>query len=189
MRSLCMCALVLISLNTYAQSDTPLNVITQPPVEPKDSTVTISDLGWMDKNKMDKEVQGINELAQAKLGASLHKDLNDLQVLQRMIDNDLIKQDDYQTQQAMGVVMGNVFLADFPQTLEWKVYRDKLGRSRALCAKGTQQCMFPITMLSRRMEVGSKPNVKKIYNDTVDMMKDYLPQIPYGGGIMHRLQP
>lgn len=150
--------------------------------------VSIEDIGWIDKNKIEQEVSRINELAQSKLGSSLRSDLSDLDTLQRIIDKGLIKQNDYANQQAMGVVMARVFLADFPQTLEWKVYRDSAGRSRALCAKGTQECLFPVTMLSRRMEVGSTPNVRKIYQDAIDMMAEYLPKIPYSEGeILYRL--
>jgi hypothetical protein len=187
MRLTLACVFLLACVNSYAQSNSPLNITTKIPVEAKDPTVTIADLDWMDKNKMDKEITLVNELAQSKLGTALRKDLSDLQTLQRIIDSGLVDQDDFKTQQAMGVVMGNVLQADFPQTLEWKVYRDKVGRSRALCAKGTQECMFPVTMLSRRMEVGSKPDVRKIYADAISYMAEYLPQVPYGGGIMYRL--
>ena len=187
MRFILACIFLSATLATQAQVDSPLNITTQAPIEQKDPTLTITDIDWMDKNKMEKEIALISELVQSKLGASLRKDLSDLNTLQRIIDMNLVERDDFKTQQAMGVVMGNVFLADFPHTLEWKIYRDKEGRSRALCVKGTQECMFPITMLSRRMEVGSKPDVRKIYNDTIARMANYLPQMPYGGGVMYRL--
>ena len=135
------------------QAETPLNVISQSAPKPQvDNKVAIEDLGWMDHNKMDKQLSKVNDLTQTKLGAPLRKNYSDLDTLQRLVDKGLVDQKDTDTQQAMGVAMGNVFLADFPHTLEWKVYRDNLGRSRALCVKGTQQCMFPVTMLSRRME-------------------------------------
>lgn len=187
MRFILACIFLSTTCATQAQVNSPLNITTQAPIEQKDPTLTITDIDWMDKNKMDKEIALVSELAQTKLGMSLRKDLSDLRTLQRIIDMELVTRDDFKTQQAMGVVMGNVFLADFPHTLEWKIYRDKEGRSRALCVKGTQECMFPVTMLSRRMEVGTKPDVQKIYNDAIAMMANYLPQMPYGGGIMYRL--
>ncbi|ACE83495.1 DUF3806 domain-containing protein [Cellvibrio japonicus] len=184
--ALLIAVLSLTTLNSVAQTTFGGNTNTT--FEKKDPAVTIEDIGWMDKNKISQEVAKINELAQLKLGTSLRTDMSDLDTLQRIIDRDLVKREDYATQQAMGVALGQVFLADFPQTLEWKVYRDNVGRSRALCAKGTQQCFFPVTMLSRRMEVGSKPDVKKIYVDAIDLMKEYLPKIPYTDGeVLHRL--
>lgn len=151
--------------------------------------VTISELSWMDKNKSEKEIQTINELAESKLGVKIQRNLSDITTLQRLIDQKLVKADNIEAQQAMGVILGNVMQADFPSTLEWKVYEDAIGRSRALCVKNTQECLFPVTMLSRRMAVGTTPNVQKIYDDSIDMMKAFLPQLPYGGGTMHKLHP
>lgn len=47
---------------------------------------------------------------------------------------------------------------------------------------------LPVTMLSRRMEVGSAPDVRKIYQDAIEMMAEYLPKVPYSEGeILYRL--
>lgn len=179
----------LLNFTGIALAQTPLNVVSKAPIENHkvDESLEITDLGWMDHNKMSKQVEKINELAQTKLGTPLRKDLSDLATLQRIIEKDLVDIKDFDTQQAMGVVLGNVMLADFPQSLEWKIYRDNLGRSRALCIKGTQECLFPVTMLSRRMEVGLKPDVKKVYDDALDMVAELLPQMPFGGGLLHHL--
>ncbi len=188
-RRLSFAPLALLILAGVAQADTPLNVIGQDTAKPKiENKVAIEDMGWMDRNKMDKQLSKINDLTQTKLGSPLRKNYSDLDTLQRLVDKSLVDPKDADTQQAMGIAMGEVFLADFPHTLEWKIYRDNLGRSRALCAKGTQQCLFPVTMLSRRMEVGSKPNVRKIYNDAVNMMAEFLPKMPYGGEVLHALK-
>lgn len=176
------------SAGLNAAQYTPLNVVSEKnkaPVENKE--VIIKDLGWMDYNKMDQEITAVNELAQTKIGSTIHRDLSDLQLLQRLVDGNWIARDDYETQQAMGVVLGNIMLADFPTTLEWKVYEDKLGRSRAVCARKTSECLFPVTMLSRRMEIGSRPDVKKIYDDAILLLEKHLPKLPYDGGIMYRL--
>ena len=149
--------------------------------------VTITELSWMDNNKMGQEITALNELTEAKIGAPIRGDLSDLDTLQRLIDRNIVEQDDYKIQQAMGLVLGNLILADFPSTFEWKIYEDELGRSRALCAKGTSDCLFPITMFSRRIEVGIKPDVKKIHSDAIAHMKKHLPKLPYDGGIMYKL--
>ncbi|WP_235425643.1 DUF3806 domain-containing protein [Cellvibrio mixtus] len=147
----------------------------------------IEELDWIDKKHMDEAEQKINALFQAKLGTGIRHDLTDLNSLQRIFDSKLVKTDDYKTLQAMGIVLGNVMQADFPNALEWKVYSDDLGRSRALCVKNTANCLFPVTMLERRVEAGIHPDVKKIYSDAILSMEKHLPQLPYGGGIMYRL--
>ncbi len=169
-------------------AQTPMNVVNKqaPTIETK-KEIQIKELGWMDKNRMDQETTKINELTQTKLGTPLRRDLSDLSTLQRIVDKELVATDNFELQQAMGVVLGNVMLADFPNTLEWKIYEDELGRSRALCARKTNDCLFPVTMLSRRMEVGTKPNVRKIYDDALLRLEKHLPKLPYDGGIMYRL--
>lgn len=179
---------LLCSATLNAAEYSPLNVVSgnkKTPVETKD--VVIKELSWMDHNKMEQEITAVNELAQKRIGSVIHRDLTDLHLLQRLIDGNWVARDDYETQQAMGVVLGNIMLADFPTTLEWKVYEDKLGRSRAVCVRKTSECLFPVTMLSRRMEIGSKPDTKKIYDDAILLLEKHLPKLPYDGGIMYRL--
>ncbi len=149
--------------------------------------ITIEDLDWIDKKHMDEEAIRIDKFVQSKLGISIRRDVTDLNSLQRIFDNKLVEPSDYKMLQAMGIVLGNVMQADFPSALEWKVYSDELGRSRALCVRNTANCLFPVTMLERRVEAGIRPDVKKIYHDAILSMEKYLPQVPYGGGIMYRL--
>lgn len=150
-------------------------------------TVSVRDLGWIDENQMEQDVAKLNELTLTKVGTPIRRDLGDLDTLQKLLDQNLIPKDDYKTQQAMGIVLGNVMRADFPDTLVWKIYEDSIGRSRALCVNQTSHCLFPITMLSRRIELGSKPDVKKVYADAITLMEKHLPQMPYGGGVRYRL--
>ncbi len=170
---------------THAQ--TPMNVVSNPTPAPPKKEAVITDLSWMDKNKMEKELTALSELTQTKLGAPIRTNLTDLDTMQRLVNQNLVAQDDYGTQQAMGVALGNLIQADFPATFEWKIYEDEVGRSRALCVKKTSDCLFPITMLSRRMEVGTKPDVKKIHTDAILLMEKHLPKLPYDGGIMYKL--
>ncbi len=149
--------------------------------------ITIEDLDWIDKKHMDEEAIRIDKFVQSKLGISIRRDVTDLNSLQRIFDSKLVEPSDYKMLQAMGIVLGNVMQADFPSALEWKVYSDELGRSRALCVRNTANCLFPVTMLERRVEAGIRPDVKKIYHDAILSMEKYLPQVPYGGGIMYRL--
>ncbi|MEN0037698.1 MAG: DUF3806 domain-containing protein [Cellvibrio sp.] len=151
------------------------------------NAATVHNLGWIDENQMEQDAAKINELTLSKIGTPIRRDLGDLETLQKLIDQNLVAKDDYKTQQSMGIVLGNIMQADFPDTLVWQIYEDNIGRSRALCVKETNHCLFPITMLSRRIELGSKPDVKKVYADAIALMEKHLPQLPYGGGIRYRL--
>lgn len=185
--SLLCASLLSVTSLTAAVAQTPMNVVEDSVNVPEQKKNTlIKELTWMDQNRMEQEVAKINELSQTRLGTPLRKDLSDLKTLQRLVDKNAVAADNYEIQQAMGVVLGNVMLADFPNTFAWKIYEDELGRSRALCVRKTNDCLFPTTMLSRRMEVGVKPDVNKIYHDAIMLMEKHLPKLPYDGGIMYR---
>lgn len=139
----------------------------------------IEDLSWMDENYMQQQLEKIEAIAQIKLGSRLRGDLSDLETLQQIVDRGLIERDDTLRLQALGMVLGNVMAAEVPK-LQWKIYEDAKGRSRALCVENTEECLFPVTMLSRRMEVGLNPDVKTVYNDALELIDPYLPEMPYG---------
>ncbi|WP_020209757.1 DUF3806 domain-containing protein [Gilvimarinus chinensis] len=141
--------------------------------------VIIDDLSWTDESFLSQQRARIDRLARENLGSQVRGDKSDLSTLQRIIDRELVAKDDTITQQALGVVLGDVMLKD-EQELTWKVYEDKLGRSRALCAMSVEECLFPVTMLSRRMRVGLKPDVKKVYVEALDLIAESLPALPYG---------
>lgn len=141
---------------------------------------TISDFAWMDRNHMAQQVDSVAKLAQANFGVPIRGDKSDLDTLQRIIDRGLIDNDDRLQLQALGAVLGNIMASEVDD-LKWKVYEDNRGRSRALCVDGTRQCLFPITMLSRRMEAGLKPSVQRVYDDALEIIEPYRPEVPYGG--------
>lgn len=139
--------------------------------------VLIEEMNWFDKNHLDEQVEKIDDITRTGLGLQIHGDKRDLQTLQRVIHRGLVKRDDELTQQALGAVLGNVMVNELG--LEWKHYVDRYGRSRAACAPETQECLFPITMLSRRMKVGLMPDVNKIYSESTALIVHLLPKSPY----------
>lgn len=124
-------------------------------------------------NQLNAQESVIDQLARRYLGTEVHRDQRDLDMLQRLADRKIIKQDETAKLQAMGVVLGKLLEQNLK--LEWMSYEDEVGYSRALCVPGTRHCLFPVTMLSRRMEVGLNVDVKKIYNNAVSIIDPYIP--------------
>ena len=135
------------------------------------AAVEIDDLSWLEQWQTDKQVEVINDLGRAKLGQPVRGNKDDLELIQRIIDRGLIAKDSIEQQQALGAVLGNLMAQEF--NLQWKSYEDSHGRSRAICIPNTEQCLFPITMLSRRMQVGLLPRVERIYTETESMITQY----------------
>lgn len=150
--------------------------------------VIIEEPGVMDRSYMERQRDKIDKLARTRLGTQVRGNMSDLDLLQGIVDRQLIDSSDTESLQALGVILGEVMVADF-RALEWKIYIDSVGRSRALCITGTQHCLFPMTMLSRRMETGLKPDVRKVYEGAIDLVAEHLPHAPYGGGLLRNFPP
>jgi hypothetical protein len=146
--------------------------------------VEVRDLNLLERQHNARQIQLIDDIGREKLGQPIRHNKDDLELLQRIIHLGLVDQNDTNAQQAMGVVLGDVLVRELG--LEWKSYTDHLGESRATCAPNTQECLFPVTMLSRRMAVGLLPNVSKLFEDTSAMIAPYLPQNPYAQPIAPR---
>ena len=99
-------------------------------------------------------------------------------LLQRIIDKKEVSQNDKLTLQSLGVVLGDIYV-DQVRELNWKVYEDELGKTHAVCIDNTKHCIFPVTMLSRRIEGGLTPDVEIVYNKGLNFIKDYLPKKPF----------
>ena len=97
----------------------------------------------------------------------------DLDTLQRILDERLVPAEDTLTLQAMGVVFGDL-LGD-RLDMDWVVYRDNKGRSRALRYRQMDVYLFPVTMISRRQEGGSERQLKPLFDDTVRDTRLLLP--------------
>lgn len=137
------------------------------------SRVIMAKLVPVEVNQLNAQERVIDQLARRHLGSQVRHNRTDLDMLQRMADRKIIKQSDSAKLQAMGVVMGKLLEKELG--LVWMSYHDEVGYSRALCVVNTEHCLFPITMLSRRLEVGLTVNVKKIYADAVALIDPYIP--------------
>lgn len=121
----------------------------------------LAPLGKLDQAYMQQQTEAIEEIATRRLGRRLQGNYADISILQSLLDRQLIKTDDDAGLQAMGIVLGNALAQDYQ--LEWVVYVDQRGRSRALRIGPDQQCLFPSTMISRRAKAGVEVNVEALY--------------------------
>ena len=144
-----------------------------------DFELKIEPLTNIDQQFMSEQRQRIEQLAN-RLGRNLSgEEDRDLDTLQRIIDDRLIATDDTLSLQAMGVVLGDLLAERLD--MAWVVYRDRIGRSRALRYRETEVYLFPITMISRRQEAGNNRSVRSIYDEAVTTT---LPRIPGGKWLM-----
>lgn len=160
-----------MALPSLAQSDFRLH---------KDDVIfpLVRDINWMNSTYLEKQRRRVDNLARSDLGRQLHGNMSDIATLQRIVDRELIANDNKEMLQALGVALGDVYVAE-NKNLHWMVYEDAQGPSHAICLKDTKHCIFAITMLSRRMAVGVKPNVQEIYTKGLNLIKPFFEKLPF----------
>jgi hypothetical protein len=135
--------------------------------------VLIESLTALDRQFMADQRMRVEQVAN-RLGRGLTGVADrDLDTLQRILDERLVLAEDTLTLQAMGVVFGDL-LGD-RLNMDWVVYRDNKGRSRALRYRQIDVYLFPVTMISRRKEGGSQRRLKPLFYDTVRDTRLLLP--------------
>ena len=141
-------------------------------------TDKISELTRIDRDYLQRQRDAVDDLARRRLGRQLRKDKdNDLQVLQLLLDRRAVDPSDRSTLQAMGVVLGDRLGDELG--LHWVIYEDSLGRSRALRYRDSDTLLYPVTMISRRVEVGAEADVDSIYDKAVTAITPALPPRPF----------
>jgi len=120
----------------------------------------------------------LDDLATRNFGHPFNGDKdNDLTLLQNLLDRRLVRPDQTRELQAMGVIMGDLLAADLG--LHWVIYEDRVGRSRALRHKQSDDYLFPMTMISRRQEADNHTPVAEIYQKAYDIMAASIPPLPF----------
>lgn len=133
----------------------------------------LSEMSWLDERFLDNSRQLVSDLAYEHYRRKL-EDYKDVQaLLQQIIDDDRVKQDDTQSWQALGVVLGDQFILA-NHKLQWTMYEDELGESHAICVAATKHCIFPVSTLARRAKIGIKPDIAKVYAKVMEEMAPYL---------------
>ena len=64
--------------------------------------------------------------------------------------------------QSMGIVLGDVFVQEMG--FHWVMVEDDYGRDPALKFQGTSIIIFPLTMISKRIERGDAVDIFELYN-------------------------
>lgn len=138
----------------------------------------ISEMVYLDRNYMAQQRTLINDVARRYFGQGFNGNKDaDLKLLQRLLDKRLVRANQTQELQAMGLVMGDLLQKELE--MEWVIYEDSEGRSRALRYPDTSIFLFPMTMISRRVEVGNTTPVTEIYQKAYDSVAPLRPALPF----------
>jgi hypothetical protein len=150
-----------------------MTILTALPVRSSELELQIQPLSAIDKHYMTQQRQTVESLAN-RLGRRMSGvTARDLETLQRIIDLRWVDSEDVQTQQAMGIVFGDLLANEL--NFDWVVYRDRSGRSRALRYRDQDIFVFPITMLSRRLSAKAQLSVSDLFEEQLKRQRLKLP--------------
>lgn len=137
----------------------------------------ITDLARVDHIYLNNKRDEIKDLSFKQLDKILRGDKRDLPALQALLDQQLVAPAEEQLLISMGVILGDIYVSELD--LEWKNYTDNLGKSRAVCMTTADYCLFPLTMISKRVKRGAKVNIVELYQKGVDHLEPHRPKLPY----------
>lgn len=115
-----------------------------------------------DQRQLRLQRKAIDELARRHVGTPVSGgDLDDLRIVQALLDQRVLAADQVYELQALGVVLGDVMVKQLG--FSWVVVQDEIGRSRALRFRDTDTLVFPVTMISKRVEGDVRFEVSDLY--------------------------
>ena len=93
-----------------------------------------------------------------------------LGTLQALLNADVFSPEQTYELQSMGIVFGDVFVQDMG--FHWIIVEDDYGRDPAVKFRDTSVLLFPLTMISKRIEQGETIDVIDLYNGVADIARE-----------------
>lgn len=128
-----------------------------------------------DLERIAKQRSVIDDVVRDRYGKPLTGGSADLAALQRLIDDRVFRADQTYELQSLGIVLGEV-LAAYPG-LAWVSVQDQYGTDPALRYKSSSILIFPLTMISKRVEEGREVDVEFLYQRTLEQIQELAKKV------------
>jgi hypothetical protein len=123
---------------------------------------TISDLTAEDERRLEQHRAVVTRYL-ADSGIEKYKTAaGKLGTLRALLEAQVFRADQTYELQSMGIVLGDVFVQDMG--FRWVMVQDEYGRDPAVRFGDTSVILFPLTMISKRIEAGEKVDIFDLYN-------------------------
>ncbi len=140
-------------------------------MEQKITALTIDDQG-----RLARQILRVEQLAAQHLNRRLPKGDGDLDVLQALLDAKAIAATETYELQCLGIVLGTRLIDHIPG-LDWVIVEDEYGRDPALRYRDAQLLLFPLTMISKRVEDGEIVLVRRLVELTREHVERLKPKV------------
>jgi hypothetical protein len=112
--------------------------------------------------QLEKQRAVVTRLLDDKSLEKYAKPVGKLGALRAVLSAGLFKPSQTYELQSLGIVLGDVFVQDMG--FRWVFVEDEFGRDLALRYQNTSIVLFPLTMISKRIERGEPIDVFELYN-------------------------
>jgi hypothetical protein len=96
-----------------------------------------------------------------------------LEALQQLVDEHAFQPAQTYELQCLGIVFGDAFVR--ATGMEWVTVEDEYGSDPALRVRGTTIIIFPMTMISKRIERGEEIDVAGLFNVVLKHIEELRP--------------
>lgn len=93
-----------------------------------------------------------------------------LGTLRALLDAQVFNPDQTYELQSMGIVLGDVFVQQMG--FHWIMVEDEAGRDPAVTFQDTNVILFPLTMISKRIEQGDAVDIFDLYNGVAALARE-----------------
>lgn len=93
-----------------------------------------------------------------------------LGTIRAILQAGVFKPDQTYELQCLGIVLGDAFVQELG--MEWIMVEDEFGRDPAVRLPGTTIILFPLTMISQRVERGEQVDVFALFNGVAAQVDD-----------------
>ncbi|MCC9073257.1 DUF3806 domain-containing protein [Flavobacterium sp. F-65] len=123
------------------------------------------------------DIDDINERIKKVL--NIHEDEIDayhdtdktISLIQKIIDENVFQVDNTYELQSLGIALGD-YIQYKNNDFHWAVIRDEYGRDICLQYKTLALTVFPMTMISKRIEDGENVNVSELFSDLLNKINE-----------------
>jgi hypothetical protein len=126
----------------------------------------IEPLNAEDTERVARQLIHAEVLVAEAVGSPLSGELSDLRLLQKVLDSKLVEPEATYSLQALGMAFGKVFVS-YNHDYAWWMVEDAFGRDPALRYKETTLLVFPLSIISKRVENGDRFAVPSLYEQVI----------------------
>ena len=123
-----------------------------------------------DLDRIESQVRVVSQTYERRFGEEFPSGTKRIAALQRMLNEKVFRKDETYKLQSMGVALGQI-LAE-AGSLQWVTVSDEYGDDPALRYRRTSVLVFPLTMISKRVERDEEVDVEYLYEHTLSIVRE-----------------